>query len=210
MNDAKFAKLLVTVNGFIPLALLGIDASGGELGANPVNHAIHTTGALALIFFVLSLTVTPLQKLTRWSVLIATRRPLGLFSFLYAVIHVSLYVALDRGLSVNSALSEIAARRYLQFGAIAFFLMIPLAATSTDSMIRRLGSKRWKALHRCAYVAAVLAVIHYYLQVKADVRMPLLFAAVLTLLLLARVLLFYFPQRRSRAKPRSVVSTAEP
>ncbi|MGN6136434.1 MAG: ferric reductase-like transmembrane domain-containing protein [Aureliella sp.] len=196
MNDAQFAKLLVSVNGAIPLCLLGWDAVRGQLGPNAVSHAIHTTGMLALVFLLLSLTITPLQKLTRWSFLIAARRPLGLYAFLYAVVHVGIYVALDRQLSLFSTLQEFASRRYLQIGLLAWLLMVPLAITSTDAMIRRLGSKRWKALHRLAYAVAIAAVAHYYLQVKADVRMPLVMAAVLSGLLLSRLLL----RKAKRAK----------
>lgn len=189
MNDAKFAKLLAMVNGAVPLCLLGWDAARDQLGPHAVSRAIHTTGMLALIFFLLSLTITPLQKLTGWGVLIATRRTLGLLAFLYAVIHLGVYVVFDRGFDLASAMSEIATRRYLQVGMFAWLLMVPLAVTSTDKMIRRLGAKRWKALHRLAYVAAIAAAVHYYLQVKADVRMPLAFGAVLGLLLTSRLFL---------------------
>ena len=190
MNDAKFAKLLVTVNGLIPLGLLSWDALRGELGANAVSRALHTTGNLALIFFLLSLAVTPLQKLTRYSLLIATRRPLGLLAFLYAVLHVGIYVTLDRAFNLSSTLYELATRRYLQLGLLALLLMVPLAITSTDKMIRRMGSKRWKKLHRLAYVSATLAATHYYMQTKADVSLPIAFASVLAGLLVCRVILY--------------------
>jgi len=182
-QDLRFAKLLVLVNCAVPAALLGWDAWHHQLGANPVNYAILTTGLLALIFLVLTLTVTPLRKITGLNWIIFARRTLGLYAFYYALLHFLIFFFLDRQGSVSSTVSEMIKRKYLIVGGIALLVMVPLAVTSTNAMIKRLGGKRWRALHRLAYVAAIAGAAHYYMQAKKDVRQPLAFAAVLTILL---------------------------
>lgn len=196
-NHVAFNKWLVIVNGFVPLLMLGWDAFRGQLGANSVNYALHVTGILSLVFLFLSLSITPLRRMTGWGGWIAFRRALGLYGFFYSVVHVAIYVALDRELSIESTFSEIWLRRFLQIGTLAVFLMVPLAITSTDTMIRRIGAKRWKRLHRLAYVVAALGVIHYYLLVKSDVRQPIAFAVVLAGLLGARFAKPYFESQKA-------------
>jgi sulfoxide reductase heme-binding subunit YedZ len=173
----------VLVNGAVPMALLGWDALHHQLGANPVNFAILTTGMCALVFLVLTLLVTPLRKISGWNWLIFSRRTLGLYAFFYALLHFLIFFFQDRQGSVSSTLSEMVKRKYLMVGITGLLVMVPLAVTSTNAMIKRLGGKRWRALHRLAYVAALAGVIHYYMQVKKDVRQPLVFAAVLAVLL---------------------------
>ena len=204
-NDIRFAKLLVLVNAAVPLALLGWDAWHHRLGANPVNFAILTTGMLALVFLMLTMLVTPLRKITGWNWLIFSRRTLGLYAFFYATLHFLIFFSLDRSLSVSSTLSEMGKRKYLLVGITGLLAMVPLALTSTNAMIKRLGGKRWRALHRLAYVAAIAGVIHYYMQVKADVRQPLAFAAVLTVLLAYRLI-----PNRHRPQSAPVTATAKP
>jgi len=187
-NDIRFVKLLILVNGVVPLGLLLWDVQHHQLGANPQNFAILTTGMMALIFLCLTLLVTPLRKLTGWNWLANTRRMLGLYAFFYAGLHFMLFFSADRGFSLSSTLHEVFHRPYLVIGSLALLILVPLAVTSTNGMIKRLGGKRWRALHRLAYVAAIAGVVHYFLQVKADVRQPLVFAAVLALLLGYRVL----------------------
>jgi len=148
MNPVQFNRWLVIANGFVPLLVLGWDAYRGQLGANSVNYALHVTGILSLVFLFLSLIITPLRWITGWGGWIALRRALGLYGFFYAVVHVSIYVALDRELSVASTFREIWLRRFLQVGTLAVFFMVPLAITSTNGMIQKLGPKRWKRLHR--------------------------------------------------------------
>ena len=182
-NDIRFIKLLIFVNGLVPLSLLVWDQSHNRLGANPQNFLILTTGMMTLVFLVLTMAVTPLRKITGWNWLIQFRRMLGLFAFFYGCLHFLCFFSLDRGFSISSTLSEMVKRKYLILGSTALLVMVPLAITSTNGMIKRLGGKRWRALHRLAYVAAICGVIHYYMQVKADVRQPLVFAAVLAVLL---------------------------
>ena len=207
MNLVQFNRWLVIVNGFVPLLVLGWDAYRGQLGANSVNYALHVTGILSLVFLFLSLIITPLRWVTGWGGWIAFRRALGLYGFFYAVVHAAIYVGLDRELSVSSTFSEIWQRRFLQIGTLAVFLMIPLAITSTNSMIQTLGSKRWKLLHRLAYVVAALGVVHYFLLVKSDLRQPVAFGIVLTGLLGARFGKHYFELRQAANSNRGKLAT---
>jgi len=190
-NDIRFAKLLILINGAVPLALLVWDQSHHRLGANPQNFLILTTGMMTLIFLVLTMAVTPLRKVTGWNWLIQFRRMLGLYAFFYGCLHFLCFFSLDRGFSVSSTLTEMVKRKYLIVGSTALLVMLPLAITSTNAMIKRLGGKRWRALHRLAYVAAVCGVIHFYMQVKADVRLPLMFATVLAVLLGYRLMEYW-------------------
>ena len=187
MQDVRFNKFVVFVNSLIPLTLLAWDAVWRQLGANPTEFAIRTTGFLTLIFLLITLSITPLRKLSGRIDLIKYRRLLGLFAFFYGALHLSIYFAVDRNLSLTSAAGDIVQRPFIAFGMMAFFLMIPLAVTSTNSMIKRLGGKRWQQLHKLTYLCAIGGVIHYYLIVKSDILMPLAFAAVLAALLGYRV-----------------------
>lgn len=196
MFDAPFFKRLVIVNGLVPLGLIAWDAYYQQLGVNEVNAVIRNTGLLGLVFLVLSLVVTPLHKLTHWAPLIAARRNLGVLSFAYLALHFAVFFVFDREASVASTASEIVARVYLWFGAAALVMMIPLAATSTDRMVKRLGGKRWKRLHRLAYPIAVCGVVHYYLLVKSDTRQPVAFAIAIGGLLAYRAVRRYRPRSR--------------
>ena len=200
-RDLRFAKLLVVVNALVPGAILLWDAAHGQLGANGVNYALRTTGMLALVFLMLTLAVTPLCRLTGVATLIAYRRALGLFAFGYASTHFLIFFVFDRSLSIGSTLHEILNRRYLLIGTSALVLMAPLALTSTSGMVRRLGARRWKRLHRSIYVVASAGVLHYYLLVKSDVRQPLAFAAVLAALLGFRAVRFALDRRAPAAAP---------
>ena len=204
-KDLRFARLLVLVNAAVPGALLGWDAWHHQLGANPVNFAILTTGMLTLIFLLLTLLVTPLRKISGWNWIIFSRRTLGLYAFFYACLHFLIFFALDRSFSVSSTLSEMVKRKYLLVGITGLLVMVPLAVTSTNAMIKRIGGKRWRALHRLAYVAAIAGVIHYYMQVKKDVRQPVAFAAVLAALLAYRLWDY-----RRQPKAMTKVSAAPP
>jgi sulfoxide reductase heme-binding subunit YedZ len=199
-GDIRFIKLLILVNGLVPLALLVWDQSYNRLGANPQNFLILTTGMMALIFLILTMAVTPARKVLGWNWAIQFRRMLGLYAFFYACLHFLCFFSMDRGFSVSSTLAEMLKRKYLIVGGTALLVMIPLAITSTNGMIKRLGGKRWRALHRLAYVAAIAGVIHFYMQVKADVRKPLMFAAVLAILLGYR-LVEYFRNRKPKPAP---------
>lgn len=189
--------------------MMAWDAYHGQLGANAVNNALHITGILSLVFLFLSLLMTPLRWMTGWGGWIAFRRALGLYGFFYAFVHLIIYVGFDRALSLSSTLHEIWMRRFLQVGIVALLLTIPLAVTSTNDMIRRLGAKRWKRLHRAAYIAGALGVLHYYMLVKSDIRQPLAFAGVLTILLGGRFARHYVELLQAARKSLSNRSASE-
>jgi len=181
--DVKFARFLVFVNSLVPVALLLWDGYHHRLGANPPEFATRATGVLALIFILLTLAVTPLRKLTGANWLAKLRRMLGLFAFFYACLHLLAYSWFDKLFSATEIVRDVAARPFITVGMASFLLLIPLAVTSTTGMIRRLGGRRWARLHKLTYVAAVGGVLHYWMLVKADTRVPLAFAAALGLLL---------------------------
>ncbi len=180
-------KPAVFAGALAPLGLLLARAARGELGANPIAEALNELGLTALVLLVASLGCTPLREILGWTWAIALRRMLGLFAFFYAALHVSTYIVLDQGLRLSAVLADVTKRKFIFAGFAAFVLLAPLAATSTAASVQRLGFQRWKRLHRLAYVAAILGVIHFFLRVKKDVSEPAVYAAALALLLLARV-----------------------
>lgn len=159
-----------------------------DLTANPIEYITRFTGSWALLFLLASLSITPLRKITGWNDLIKFRRMLGLFAFFYVVLHFLTFVVLDHFFDFDRIVKDVYKRPYVTAGFTAFVLLIPLAATSTAVMIRRLG-KRWQQLHRLVYVAAIAGVIHFYWLVKADIRRPVQYAAVLALLLGCRLVM---------------------
>jgi sulfoxide reductase heme-binding subunit YedZ len=161
MKDPRFAKFVVLVNGAVPLAMLCWDGWHGELGADSTNRAIHVTGMTALVFLVLTLAITPVRKITGWNWLSHFRRMLGLYAFFYAATHFSIYFWIEKSLSVPAVVEDTLRRPFILFGMAALLLMIPLAATSTNGIIKRLGAKRWKQLHRLVYICGIAAVTHY-------------------------------------------------
>lgn len=208
MKPSRFLKATVLVNCAVPVALLGWDAYHGQLGANPVNFAIRTTGILTLIFLLLTLAVTPVGRLTGQSWLGAFRRMLGLCAFFHGSLHFAIFFGLDRAGSVEDTLSETVKRPYLLVGMAGLLMMVPLAATSTDGMIRRLGGRNWKRLHRLVYVVAIAGAVHYYMLVKADTSQPIAFASVLGVLLGYRVVAYFvrigLDARSARTSPAQV------
>ena len=176
---------LVTL-ALLPLAGLALGAARGALGANPVETITHETGRWALRLLLATLAITPLRRFAGWSFVAPWRRSLGLLAFLYATLHFATFLVLDLGLDFSALGKEVAKRPYVSLGFTALLLLTPLALTSTRAWQRRLG-RRWLRLHRLVYVAAGLAVLHFLWLVKADLAEPLAYAAVLALLLAARV-----------------------
>lgn len=186
MNDVKFYKTIVWINSLIPLAIIAWDAWNHRLGANPVEYFLRTTGVLTLVFVLITLVVTPLRKLFGWNQLIKYRRVLGLFAFFYGVMHLSTYLIFDRSLDLPGVVNDVIQRPFIALGMTGLILMVPLAVTSTNKMIKRLGGKRWARLHKLIYLTAIAGVIHFWMIVKSDVFYPLVFAVVLTLLFAVR------------------------
>lgn len=196
-------KPLVFAAGLVPIAWLlcgGLGVLGQSLGPDPIKFTLHAIGKTALNFLMLTLLVTPVRHLAGWPHVVRIRRMLGLFAFFYALLHFTIYLVLDQELDFGGLFADIVKRPYITIGFIALVLLIPLAVTSTNRMMRRLG-RRWQSLHRLIYVIAILGVWHYYWQVKRDVREPLIYAAILA------VLLGYRLVRRMRA--RQAIATSK-
>jgi len=186
--DTRFAKWLVIANAMVPAALLVWDAEHHSLGINEVNFAIKTTGLVGLTLLILSLVISPLRRLTKWNMLVAIRRNLGVIGFFYIFTHFLIFFWWDREGSITSTIDEILDREYLWFGFGALVLMVPLAVTSFDSMVSKLGPRWWKLLHRLTYVAIAAGAYHYWLQAKSDKRQPDAFGYVVIGLIAYRII----------------------
>lgn len=187
MNDVKFNKILIFINALVPLGFLAWDAYRQRLGANPVEFFLRTTGILTLVFLLITLSVTPLRKYFGWNQLIKFRRMLGLFAFFYGFLHLITYSIFDKSFDIPAIFTDVWNRPFIAVGMFAFFLLIPLAVTSTNGMIKRFGGKNWARLHKLTYLIAILGVIHFWMIVKSDLTYPLLFGLVLVILLGYRV-----------------------
>lgn len=184
---SRALKPTIFLAALVPLALLVWNAFHDGLGANPVETITHETGSWGLRFLLLTLLVTPLRRASGWQALARVRRMLGLFAFFYICLHFLTYVVLDAYFDLHYILEDIADRTYITLGFTSFVLLVPLALTSTNAMVRRLGGRNWRRLHRLAYVAATGGVLHFIWLVKADLREPLIYLGLLLLLFLARV-----------------------
>lgn len=205
MKDTTFSKALIFINSLVPLVLLGWDAAHHRLGANPLEFITRTTGMLTLIFLLLSLCITPLRKLMGWNWLIKFRRMVGLYAFFYGSLHFIAYIWFDRFFDLKSTAADILQRPFIAVGMVSFFILIPLAITSTNKMIKRLGGKRWNRLHKTVYVAGAGGVLHYYMLVKSDTRIPLAFAFALALLLGYRMAKAYTPPPNPKTPARTLI-----
>lgn len=186
-NDTAFQQRLIGLNALIPALLVAWDWKRGQLGANPVEFITRMTGVMTLVFLVITLLVTPLRKIFGWNWLLKLRRNLGLYAFYYGIAHLATYLIFDRNLELASVPADVWRRPFIAIGMISFVLMIPLAATSTNAMIKKLGGKKWALLHRLTYPILAGGVIHYWMIVKSDLRWPLFFALITALLLGYRV-----------------------
>ncbi|MGE5306970.1 MAG: sulfite oxidase heme-binding subunit YedZ [Alphaproteobacteria bacterium] len=187
MKNLRWLRVALFLICSVPFAQLIYNAFTDNLGANPIDAITRHTGSWALIFLLVTLSVTPVRKLFAWNGLVRYRRMLGLFAFFYAVLHFTTFLVLDHFFDFNAILKDIMKRPYITAGFTGFVLMIPLAITSTTGMIRRLG-RRWQQLHRLVYITAAAGVIHFYWLVKADIRRPAQYGFVLALLLGYRLL----------------------
>jgi sulfoxide reductase heme-binding subunit YedZ len=182
LTNVDILRRVIFAAGLVPAAALVYGAFTDNLTANPIEYITHTTGNTALTLLIITLTVTPLRRMTGRNELIKCRRTLGLFAFFYACLHLSSWVVLDWFFDVASMVTDVLERPFITVGMATFLLLLPLAVTSTAGMIRRLG-KRWQQLHRLVYVAAITAVVHFWWVVKADFREPRLWALALSVLL---------------------------
>lgn len=176
----------VIAGALVPLAVLIARAATGTLGADPVAIALNKLGLTTLILLVATLSCTPLRILFRWTWPMRLRRTLGLLAFSYASLHVLTYLVIDQGLDVRAVIADLYKRRFIVSGALAYLSLVPLALTSTAASVRRLGFERWKRLHRLAYLATILGVVHFIWRVKRDESEPVTYAVLLGALFLAR------------------------
>jgi len=186
-NPDAWLKPGVLIGGLIPLLVLGVGAARGTLGANPIAEVLNQLGLLALIFLIASLAATPTKRLLGRTELLRVRRMLGLFAFFYASLHLLTYVLLDRLGAPGTLLEDLLKRPFISVGFAAWLLLVPLAITSTRTLVKRLGFARWQRLHRLSYLVAVLALVHFVWRVKKDVSEPLAYGVVVLVLLALRL-----------------------
>lgn len=196
MTDVRFFKLAVFVNALVPLALLLWDLYRKQVGPNPLDFATKTTGMLTLIFLSLTVAVTPLRKIFGINSLVKVRRLVGLFAFFYGSLHLLTYIWFDRLFNFISVGQDVVKRPFILAGMTAFVLMVPLAITSTNKMVRRLGGRNWARLHRLVYFAAIAGVVHFWMLVKSDTRLPLTFGFIVLFLLGYRLFIKYAPAQQ--------------
>lgn len=179
----KLIKPAIFVVALVPLAWIIFLTVNNDLGANPIETLNRYTGDWVLRFLMITLAVTPLRKLTGWNALLRYRRMLGLFAFFYVCLHFLSYAWLDQNFVLADIIKDVIKRPYITVGFASFLMLIPLAVTSTNAMVRRLGAKRWQKLHRLVYAIGIGGVVHFLWLVKSDIREPLVYAVILTLLL---------------------------
>ena len=201
MDDVRFAKLVVFVNSLVPLVLLLWDLYHQRVGPNPLQFVTTTTGMLTLIFLSLTVAITPLRKIFGVNSLVKLRRMLGLFAFFYGSLHLLTYIWFDRSFNFLSVGPDVVKRPFILAGMVAFLLMVPLAITSTNKMVKRLGGKRWAKLHRLVYLSAIAGVVHFWMLVKSDIRLPLTFGFIVVFLLGYRLLTRYAPAPQATTSP---------
>jgi len=195
----RLAKTLVAAAATTPAGLLAFRFVTDDLGANPIAELMNRLGYWTLVLLMASLVATPLRLFTGWNWPLAVRRLVGLFAFFYGTLHVLCYLVLDQFFDWAAIWEDIWKRPFITAGAVAYLLLVPLAVTSTNKMVKRLGSKRWKRLHRLSYVAAASGVIHFLWRVKADTFEPLIFGAILTGLLAVRFFAWWRDRIRAAA-----------
>ena len=200
---SRWTKLVLFLLCLSPVGYVFWRAYQSNLTANPVEFVQHFTGDWTLRFLLITLSVTPLRKLLNLPDLIRFRRMCGLFAFFYACLHLLTYLWPDQNFDLAGMWKDVSKRPFITVGFLGFILLIPLALTSTKGWIRRLGGKRWQALHRLIYLTALCGVVHYYWLVKSDHRLPLFYGAILALLLLYRLSV-------SILKPRPAVTVSPP
>lgn len=206
-KQLSLIKSLLFVMALLPFARLGLFAFTDRLGANPIEFITRNTGDWTLYFLCITLAITPLRRISNWNWLIKLRRMLGLFAFFYATLHFMTFLWFDHFFDVNEMLKDVVKRPFITVGFTAFLLLIPLAVTSTNAMIKRLGGKRWQWLHRLIYLIASLGILHFWWMKagKNDFAQPILFGVIVAVLLLVRV--YWSAAQQQRVQKRQVRPT---
>lgn len=209
LNRWWILKPVVFLACLVPIVWLLFDTFTGRLSANPLEDIRDRTGIWTLRFLMITLSVTPLRRITGWTTLIRFRRMLGLFGFFYAFVHFATYVWLDQYFAFDEILKDMFLKRpFIITGFISFLLLVPLAVTSTRKWIVRLGGRRWQMVHRLIYLSAAAGVLHYYWRVKADIQRPVAYGALLGVLLLFRG--WHAFQHRKHEDTKNVVAGFSP
>ena len=203
--SSKWTKAALFVLSLAPLAYLFWRGFHADLTANPIEYITHFTGDWTIRFVMITLAVTPLRMLLNRPQITRFRRMLGLYAFFYGMLHLTVWVWLDKNFDTSEMWEDVFKRRFITVGMLALLLMVPLAITSTAGWVRRLGFVRWQRLHRLVYFTGVAAVIHYYWLVKSDIRLPLMYGAILAVLLAFRVPTWL---KRKPQRPAKVVRPA--
>ena len=185
----------------IPLGVLTWQVATDQIVGDVLNVIIRDVGVWGMRFLLLSLAITPVRKISGWRFLASFRRMIGLYGFFYIVLHFGMYILFERSLELSAILADIARRPYITFGMASFVVLIPLAVTSTNGMIKRLGGRNWQRLHRIVYYSMIAGIIHYYLLAKADKSQPILYGSILAILLGYR--LYGYGQNQWQARRRS-------
>jgi len=189
-------KAVFFLASLIPFSRLAWHGYSDQLGANPIEFITRSLGTWTLVFLLITLSITPLRNLSGWSWLVKLRRMAGLFAFFYALLHFITYIWLDQFFDLSEIYKDVIKRPFITIGFTAFVLLIPLAVTSTNAMMRRMGGKRWLLLHKLVYPIAIFSVLHYWWLVKKDITQPLIYASILFILLSYRVVM-----KRFKPKP---------
>lgn len=201
-------KALSFVLALLPLARLFHGAVTESLGANPIEYITRDLGTWGLTFLLITLSITPLRRITRWNWLLRLRRMFGLFAFFYVALHFTCYLWWDQYFDWAAIWKDVMKRPFITVGFTAFLMLIPLAVTSTNKMVKRLGARRWQLLHRLVYAIACCGVLHYWWLVKRDITKPLIYATVLTLLLSFRLVHLQLQRRTSKPEPHRAAQHA--
>jgi sulfoxide reductase heme-binding subunit YedZ len=206
-RSRRWIKAAAFVLCLVPLGGIGYDAFlGNGLGANPIAEILDRLGFWTLTLLAITLACTPAKIVFGWTWPLRLRRMLGVFTFVYALLHFTTYFAIDQLFDLRAIFADIVKRKFITLGFLAFLILIPLALTSTNGAVRRLGFVRWKRLHRLVYVVAALGLIHFYWRVKADHREPWIYIGIVAALMLARGISWL--RGRTRARERATGSVA--
>jgi sulfoxide reductase heme-binding subunit YedZ len=199
-TSTPWLRPAIHVSSLTPVVGISVQAALGGLGADPVENVLNRLGLIALVLLVASLACTPLSRVAGLAALKPMRRPLGLYAFFYALLHLLTYSLVDQGADLGKLVADVVKHPFILVGMLAFVLLLALAITSPIAMVKRLGGARWRLLHKLSYVAGALGVVHYYLRVKKDVSEPLTYGAVLGVLLLVRVLVWLRASAQTKAR----------
>ena len=202
-RQSTILKVVLFILSLGPFVWLLVAAFTDNLGANPVEYLTRATGTWTLVYLCITLGITPVRKVSGWNWLTLYRRMFGLFAFFYVCLHFTTYIWFDQSFDVHSIIKDVIKRPFITVGFAAFLLLIPLAITSNNWLVRKMGARRWQALHRLVYVICVLGVVHYWWLVKRDLTQPIIYGSIVAVFLAARLLL-----RRQKPKPRPVPAAA--